>query len=143
MGKNLIHEVCQLLNVEIDEEFKFSNSANAIIYKFDNEGLKFYNKDSKKWCYSDNAFCELMTGKLGIIKLPWKPKIDEIYWTFDYFLDIISNEPFATWKVCDKRWCQTPIDLALFEKGWVYRTSEEAETALPDIAKKLGVAYEL
>ena len=40
-------------------------------------------------------------------------------------------------------WIEGPCCYALLEKGWVYRTQEEAKSALPKVAKELGVEYEL
>ena len=34
-------------------------------------------------------------------------------------------------------------EYALLDKGWVYRSKEEAEAALPAVAKEMGVEYEL
>lgn len=36
-----------------------------------------------------------------------------------------------------------PNEYALLDKGWVYRTKEEAEAALPKVATEIGVKYEL
>lgn len=33
--------------------------------------------------------------------------------------------------------------LSLLDKGWVFRTREEAEDALPAVAKEIGVEYEI
>lgn len=40
-------------------------------------------------------------------------------------------------------WAEAPCDYALLGKGWVYRTRAEAEVALPVVATKLGVDYEI
>ena len=34
-----------------------------------------------------------------------------------------------------------PRDCALLDKGWVFRTKEEAEAALPKVAAEMGVEY--
>ena len=40
-------------------------------------------------------------------------------------------------------WAGSPNGYALLEKGWIYRTQEEAEAALPAVAAEMGVEYEL
>jgi hypothetical protein len=40
-----------------------------------------------------------------------------------------------------QQWDAHPYERALFDKGWVYRTYDEAETALPAVAKEMGVEY--
>lgn len=84
---------------------------------------------------SDAAFIALLKGKDEIVKLPWKPKEGELYYSFGIFAQ--------TWGVSKICWLQHPFDFALLAKGWVYRTKEEAKAALPNIAKELGVEYKL
>lgn len=82
-------------------------------------------------------FVDLLTGKAKIVKLPWKPKEGETYWTFIlYDSDIrLGIEPH--------KWLDDIFDFALFKAGWIYRSYEEAEAALPKVAKEMGVEYEL
>ena len=42
-----------------------------------------------------------------------------------------------------QQWDAHPYERALLDKGWVYRTQEEAKSALPAVAKEMGVDYEL
>ena len=83
----------------------------------------------------NSAFVALVMGKDEIVKLPWKPKKGEDYYTFSGSDD--------SWHVSQQHWTCHPFDLALFEKGWVYRTRAEAEAALPTVVKEMGVEYEL
>ena len=66
---------------------------------------------------------------------PWKPKKGDVYYTFELLGD--------KWVVRSLWWGGFPNEYALLEKGWVYRTKEEAEAALPDVAAEMGVEYEL
>ena len=66
---------------------------------------------------------------------PWKPKKGETYYTF-YLLS-------GKWVVHLLWCCGSPNEYALLEKGWVYRSKEEAEAALPKVAKERGVEYEI
>lgn len=65
---------------------------------------------------------------------PWKPKEGEDYYSFICY---------HKWCIWQQQWSNHPFDLALLEKGWVYRTRAEAEAALPAVAKEMGVEYEL
>ena len=85
------------------------------------------------------AFAALLNGKDEIIKLPWKPKAGEQYYSFG---GRFFGDP-TVWIVIDVIWQGLAYDVAIFEKGWVYRTQEEAEAALPAVAAEMGVEYEL
>lgn len=86
---------------------------------------------------SDAAFAALVNGKDEIVELPWKPKKGEKYWGFWY------SSVNDAWLVLLYTWGNNPADFALYKAGWVYRTKEEAEDALPAVAKELGVEYKL
>lgn len=81
------------------------------------------------------AFAALLNGKDEIVKLPWKPKERDIFYSF--------STTYGKWVVRSNMWAGAPCDYALLDKGWVYRTRAEAETALPAVAAELGVDYEL
>ena len=49
----------------------------------------------------------------------------------------------TVWIVIDVIWQGLAYDVAMFDKGWVYRTEEEAKAALPAVAAEMGVEYEL
>lgn len=65
----------------------------------------------------------------------WEPKVGETYYSFCRFL--------GEWCAWQQQWSNHPVDLALLAKGWVYRTQEEAEAALPKVAAEFGVKYKL
>lgn len=132
MAKNLIPEIARMLGVEICEEFKIEG--NARTYFFDLDGLHSGDHVAKD---EDNAtLCDILCGNSEIIKLPWKPKKGELYYSFGF-----RNCP--KWGVSQQNWGNHPCDYALLDKGWIYRTRAEAEAALPAVAKELGVEYEL
>lgn len=141
MAKNLIPEIAKMLGVEIGEEFEIKDRHGELIsdktYKF--------GKNTLLYCYQDDDICytasrttlqSLLNGKYEIIKLPWKPKKGELYYSFGF-----RNCP--KWGVSQQNWGNHPCDYALLDKGWIYRTRAEAEAALPAVAKELGVEYEL
>lgn len=136
MSKNLIPQIAQMLGVELGEEFKVKGD-NELTYQFTDDGLKLtHNSGIEISGVSANvALVDLLNGKDAIVKLPWKPKEGELYYSFGIFAQ--------TWGVSKICWLQHPFDFALLAKGWVYRTKEEAKAALPNIAKELGVEYQL
>lgn len=136
MSKNLIPEIAQMLGVELGEEFKIKGY-DELTYKFDNDGLKLtYDNDIEiSDLTAKVAFVALLNGTDEIVKLPWKPKEGESYWTFIlYDCDIrLGIEP--------RKWTNDMFDFAFLKAGWIYRTCEEAEAALPTVAAEIGVEY--
>ncbi len=134
MSKNLIPQIAQMLGVAIGEEFKIKGE-DELTYRFDSDGLKLTHDSGIELAQTSAnvAFVDLVNGKDEIVKLPWKPKKGEDYYTF--------GGSDGSWRVSQQHWTCHPFDLALFEKGWVYRTRAEAEAALPTVAKEMGVEY--
>lgn len=139
MSKNLIPEICKMLGVELGEKFKvrsiFGGSPNNKIYHFGTKELFYTHEKNQNEIKDEYTLTELINGDCEIIKLPWKPKKGETYYTFELLGDRWVVRPV---------WCGGfPNEYALFEKGWVYRTKAEAEAALPKVAAEMGVEYEL
>ena len=140
MSKNLIPQIAQMLGVELGEEFKIKDAADWMLFHFEERGLRVRNVDEKVELSDgvDGALFErLLGGYLEIVKLPWKPKMYERYWTF------MSSLEGRKLYVLNYMWDNSVIDVAFHKVGWVYRTQEEAKSALPAVAKELGVEYEL
>ena len=142
MSKNLIPEITQMLGVEIGEKFKIKGD-DELTYKFDSDGLKIthYSGIEISPISANVAFINLVNGKDEIVKLPWKPTLDERYWTFTVrgYLESSSR----TWTVRPGIWEKHPIDIALLKAGWVFRTRQEAEAALPAVAKAMNIEYKI
>ena len=136
MSKNLIPQIAQMLGVEIGEDFKIKGYIEPT-YRFDADGLKasFDNFSKKEEGLANASLGSLLAGNLEIIKLPWKPKKGETYYTFE----LLNGK----WIVHLLWWIDSPNGYALLDKGWVYRTEAEAQAALPAVAKELGVEYKL
>lgn len=135
MAKNLIPEIAKMLGVELGEEFKVVYKTRfEIICNFTLAGLFVHKGDSGK--YEKELLADIICGKAEIIKLPWKPKKGELYYSFGF-----RNCP--KWGVSQQNWGNHPCDYALLDKGWIYRTEKEAEAALPKVAKEMGVDYEI
>lgn len=137
MAKNLIPEIAQMLGVELGEEFKID--INNEIYQITKNCMyiKKMNDEGQfdMWEEVPRCFIKLLAGNAKIVKLPWKPKKGACYYTFELLGD--------KWVVRSFWWGGFPNEYALLDKGWVFRTKEEAEAALPKVAKEMGVEYEL
>ena len=137
MAKNLIPEIAKMLGVELNEEFKIKGR-EGVIYKFIVDGLIVSDDDVEKvYTTANMPLIGLISGDIEIAKLPWKPNLNERYWTF------MSSLEGRKLYVLNYMWDNSVIDVALHKVGWVYRTQEEAKSALPKVAKELGVKYEL
>ena len=77
----------------------------------------------------------MLKGKMEIVKLPWKPKKGDVYFTFGRLGD--------KWVVRSLWWGGFPEEYALLDKGWVYRSEEAAQAALPKVAAEIGVEYKI
>lgn len=133
---NLIPQIAEMLGVELGEKFEIKG-CKGLVYKFVDDEL-IVNSTDDKGCSGLTAnmtLVSLLKGEREIVKLPWKPKKGETYYTFELLGD--------KW-VVRSSWCGGfPNEYALFDKGWVYKTCAEAETALPAVAAEMGVDYEL
>lgn len=136
MSKNLIPQIAKMLGVELGEEFQVKGD-DEMTYIFTDDGLKitYAGGIEISQISTNSAFVALVMGKKEIVKLPWKPKKGEDYYTF--------GGSDGSWRVSQQHWTCHPFDLALFEKGWVYRTRAEAEAALHAVAAEIGVEYEI
>lgn len=136
MAKNLMYEICKMLGVELFEEFKVVYKTGfEIICNFTKEGLFVHKGDSGK--YEKEPLADIICGKVEIVKLPWKPKQDETFYTFG--IHATENK----WVVVSVKWWDNVKNLALYKIGWIYRSQAEAEAALPKVAKEMGVEYEI
>ena len=134
MSKNLIPQIAHMLGVELGEEFQVKGD-DEMTYIFTDDGLKitYAGGIEISQISTNSAFVALVMGKEEIVKLPWKPKMYEEYWTF--------GKLGKQWTVGTLSWKELPYEILLLSKGWVYRTRAEAETALPAVAKEMGVEF--
>ena len=139
MSKNLIPEICKMLGVELGEEFEIKG--REYIFHFVDNGLIAYRTDGSVLPYENCLahFLWLINGEEEIVKMPWKPKREGTFWTFCINGDDDDDLLEVDWYV----WHEDVEDLARLKAGWVYRTKEEAQAALPAVAKEMGVEYEL
>ena len=140
---NLIPQIAEMLSVELGEEFKIKGYGEVSYMLTEDNGLMATDDGPETgWTPTSGLFVALLTGSEEIVKLPWKPKKDERYWTFTVRENYLESSS-RTWVVRPGIWEKDPIDIALLDKGWVYRTRAEAEAALPKVAAEIGVEYEL
>lgn len=145
MAENLIPKIAKMLGVEIGEEFKVTGIYRGMtptkIFLLSLKGLLYRSGNQTNWQSVDSSFYEgLLQGEFEIVKLPWKPKLNQTYFTFGCERTLGYGR---VWVVELRGWEGSAVDIALLEKGWVYRTEEEAKEALPKVAEELGVDYEL
>lgn len=137
MAKNLIPEIAKMLGVELGEEFKI-DKYDGLIFKFVDNKLMTTRPDYKgaTWVTPYATFNELVGGEVGVIKLPWKPKFGDRYFGVFEFNGKLQICRYDIWR-------GTIAEEAQYRCGWVYRTREEAEAALPKVAAEIGVQYVL
>lgn len=139
---NLIPQIAEMLGVEIGEEFKIKGYELTYMIT-DDKGLMATNDSPETGWKPANAanalFVALLNGTDEIVKLSWKPKAGEQYYSFG---SRYIGDP-SIWIIVDAIWNGVAYDVAMFDKGWVYRTRAEAEAALPKVASEIGVEYEL
>ena len=133
---NLMPRIAQMLGVEIGEEFEIKGY-KGLIYKFvDDELIVCDDKTTEtEYTTANMTLVSLLKGEREIVKLPWKPKEGEYYYTF--------WRCQGQWCVDQQKWTRHPFELALLEKGWIYRSQAEAEAVLPKVAAEMGVEYEI
>lgn len=138
MSKNLIPQIAAMLGLQLGKEFKVKGY-DELTYRFASDGLKltYDNGLEISGLTAKVALVALLNGKDEIVKLPWKPKAGERYWTFDM---IGSGNTLC---VVRYMWENDFNEITKLKVGWIYRTREEAKVALPKVAAEIGVEYEL
>ena len=130
MAKNLIPEICKMLGVELGEEFEIKGY-KGLVYKFVDDELIVNSTDDRgiSGLTAHMTLVNLLKGEREIVKLPWKPAMYEEYWTF--------GKLGKQWIVGTLIWKELPYEILLFDKGWGFRTKEEAQAALPKVAAEM------
>ena len=136
MAKNLIPEIAKMLGVELGEEFKIKGYELTYMIT-DDKGLMATNDSPETgWTPANALFVALLNGKDEIVKLPWKPKFGDRYFGVFEFNGKLMVCRYDIWR-------GTIAEEAQYRCGWVYRTKEEAEAALPKVASELGGEYKI
>lgn len=130
MAKNLIPEIAKMLGVELNEEFKIDTSGDDIFQITESGVWMRKGIDKEEWVEKPFEFVMLCNGDAEVIRLPWKPKEGESFYTF--------TAAYGEWSVSLDVWAEEPCNYALLDKGWIYRTEKEAKAALPAVLKELS-----
>lgn len=130
MSKNLIPQIAEMLGLQLGEEFKVvSKEGNEQICNFTMAGL-FEHDNKESGSYNKELLAEIVCNNAEIVKMPWKPKEGESFYTF--------TAAYGEWSVSLDVWAEEPCNYALLDKGWIYRTEKEAKAALPAVLKELS-----
>lgn len=122
MTKNLIPVIAENLGVEIGEEFKLQGYLGSK-YRLNEDKLEV--NFGSEWLRSGLTINDLVNSKA--IKLPYKPKYGEQYWTYTG----------KTWNVAEELWEDRAVDCVRKHCGIVFRTEAEAIAARPAKHKEL------
>lgn len=125
---NLIPKICELLGVEIGEEFGIISFEG--VYKFVDYGL-LKKRDNECGWETTGDLRGLITGEYEVKKLPFEPKNGERYWTV-YWKEI-GDMPCAVYET----WRGDSCDFANKVSGNCFRTQAEAEKHKYEIYEKL------
>ena len=115
---NKMKEVAKLLGVELEEEFRITGFPENCRHKLDKRGLWRYNEECDWWNDDSCALTRLLGGNARVIKLPWKPKIDEQY----YIPCIVANTEY---RFSAYYWNNNDYDNECYRMGLVCKTPEE------------------
>ena len=128
---NLIPKICEMLGVEVGEEFKlhWNGVEQTGIFRFTNYRLESKFKDKEDWGEC-SVLPELLNGGITIIKLPFEPKEGEQY----QFIGLYDEKPtvmFTIWHDAEmehyeRKYC-----------GNVFRNRKDAEDRKYEIYEKL------
>ena len=134
---NLEKDVAKLImdayGLQDGERFHIQYKNNVVkecYYMFEDKTLKYHNTVSTAlYDASYKTFEDIIYGRAGIIKIPWKPKLGEYYWTY-----CVQG---SDWEVSFSVWGDAVLDLCRYKCGVVFRTKEEALKNLESKKKEL------
>lgn len=131
MDMNKIDKVAESLGLKLNEVFL----SEGYRFKFTENGLFFYNVLKKEWEISNESLTNLITGKVGVEKIPYTPGYGETYYFVnvgvtgvDCYVDI------TIWKDC-------MFDFMNYSFGNVFFTEKECEDSLDVIWKRFENTY--
>ena len=120
-------EVGKLLGIKMKEIFRIDGDEYCC-YRLTNDRLEYrtlkFLKEDEGWHENTRTLTELLNGKLKIIKLPWRPRKNESYY---------SPCPDADYLYLRDNWDDDAIDRHRLEHNIVFKTKKEAV----DMAKKM------
>ena len=130
---NYYKQIAEMLGVELEEEFSVknckTNELNISRYKMTQEGI-MYSVGREKWGRS-SLLMSIINGSYSVVKLPWKPKDDELYYYYSPYAGI----------TCQQIWDNTASDYCMWKLGNCFRTKAEAQTKGKEIMEKIEKEY--
>lgn len=108
--RSYMFEVAEMLGVRIGEYFDIDTKEGKFV--FDNDGL--YSMHAQAHC--SDVLCQMLAGKLSIRCKPWKPELNQTYYSIDENGEALQD-----------LWWGDYLDIAFYKLGNCYRTAEEAE----------------
>ena len=135
---NLEKDVAKLImdayGLQDGERFHIQYKNNVVkecYYMFEDKTLKYQGVFSNTlYDASYKTFEDIIYGRAEIIKIPWKPKLGECYWTYCLC-------PSSDWGASFSVWGDNVLDLCRYKCGIVFRTEEEALKNLESKKKEL------
>ena len=142
MRNNYMAEVAKLLGVELGESFKITSDTHGDYqnyYRFTENNCLETSDDGVEWkiIKAEVLLKRILMGDIRIIKLPWRPSRDDVY----YMPSVTS-----TGKYIKLFWTGSRNDEGSYQQGLVLRTKKEAielaEEMLDVARKKFAMAKE-
>lgn len=135
-NESLYPWIADMLGVELGEEFEIEDKlfCEDFVFRLTEFGLDYKQPDDEYWRSGDFAhhrMCDLLGGCSKIIKLPFRPRLNDEFWK-----PVVSIDAEVA-KVGGDVWIGSTCDLALLALGMVYRTKEDAEAHLAEDYKRL------
>ena len=135
---NHMAEIAKIFGLELEEHFHITKkSYENTVYKFTKDGVAFYDNKLRTWYESVGALAGILTGETEVVKLPWKPSRDDVY----YMPSVTSIG-----KYIKLFWTGSRNDEGSYQQGLVLRTKKEAvelaEEMLDVARKKFAMAKE-
>lgn len=136
---NYYKQFAEMLGLELEQEFVLTdvdgNRKDQFTYKITEDGFLSKPQASVNW--SVMSVCtftivNLLSGNIKAVPKPWKPKINERYWSYSGMFDRGTR--------CT--WLNSANDLMLWKVGNCFKTKEEAETKGGEIIEALRKDYE-
>ena len=125
-----------MLGVELEEEFKLKPSCLEkpwnCLYRFSKDGLENKHSDGVWRKCEKGAIDSILIGQTEVIKIPWKPKKDEMYW---FYGSSLEQALWATWRLNSGDFCR-------WKTGNFFRTEEEAKTKGKEVMEAIKKEYE-
>ena len=121
MRNNYMAEVAKLLGVELGESFKLTDDTHGDYHRYyqftDKKGFET-SLDGVKWkTAAAEVLKDILMGDIRIVKLPWKPKMEE-----KYYIPSIFDWDFYKYNF----WLNDECDEKYYKRGLVFKTKEEA-----------------